>query len=408
MTSESKQKVLSVSQLTAQVKGQLEGNFSSVVVEGEISSWSLAPSGHAYFSIKDEGALLQCVAWRSALQRLAFRPDEGMKVILRGKLSVFEKRGAYQLNAESIRKSGEGELWLKFQQLKARLEKEGLFATDRKRKLPVYPRSIGVVTSPTGAVIRDIINILTRRAPFLPVVIFPARVQGTGAASEIAAAVGHFSRTTHVDIIIVARGGGSAEDLWEFNDEALARAIFSSAIPVISAVGHETDFSISDFVADLRAPTPSAAAEIVSAGYVSLAEGIRQNLHRQRRAVDSRLREMRSIVNGLVTSHALRQPELLLREYQQRTDVAMSRMPELVTNQLERTRLRVQRATGALEGHNPQLILKKGYAIIRRAKDDKALMSVEQLKKNLPVDIELKNGKRRAVITDDGAEDFFA
>ncbi|MCC7391836.1 hypothetical protein IT571_05700, partial [Candidatus Sumerlaeota bacterium] len=177
---------------------------------------------------------------------------------------------------------------------------------------------------------------------------------------------------------------------------------------VISAVGHETDFSISDFVADLRAPTPSAAAEIVSAGYVSLAEGIRQNLNRQRRAVESRLREMKSIVGGLMTSHALRQPELMLREYQQRTDLALNRMPELIANRMERTRLRVQRATGALEGHNPQLILKKGYAIIRRAKDDKALMSANQLRKNLPVDIELKDGKRRAVVTDDQAEDFFA
>ncbi|HMZ53057.1 MAG TPA: exodeoxyribonuclease VII large subunit, partial [Candidatus Sumerlaeota bacterium] len=199
-----------------------------------------------------------------------------------------------------------------------------------------------------------------------------------------------------------------AEDLWEFNDELLARAIFSSQIPVISAVGHETDFSISDFVADLRAPTPSAAAAIVSAGYVSLAEGIRQNLNRQRRAVESRLREMKSIVGGLMTSHALRQPELMLREYQQRTDLALNRMPELIANRMERTRLRVQRATGALEGHNPQLILKKGYAIIRRAKDDKALMSANQLRKNLPVDIELKDGKRRAVVTDDQAEDFFA
>lgn len=408
MPTETKEKILSVSQLTAQVKGQLEGTFSAVVVEGEISSWSVAPSGHAYFSIKDEGALLQCVAWRSTLQRLNFRPDEGMKVVCRGKISVFEKRGAYQLTAEAIRKSGEGELWLKFQQLKARLEKEGLFAAERKRKLPTYPRCIGVVTSPTGAVIRDILNILSRRAPFLPVIIYPARVQGVGAAAEIATGVNHFSRGAGVDIIIVARGGGSAEDLWEFNDELLARAIFSSQIPVISAVGHETDFSISDFVADLRAPTPSAAAEIVSAGYVSLAEGIRQNLNRQRRAVESRLREMKSIVGGLMTSHALRQPELMLREYQQRTDLALNRMPELIANRMERTRLRVQRATGALEGHNPQLILKKGYAIIRRAKDDKALMSANQLRKNLPVDIELKDGKRRAVVTDDQAEDFFA
>jgi exodeoxyribonuclease VII large subunit len=403
-----KETALTVTQLTAQIRGQLEDRFPAVLVEGEISSWSVAPSGHAYFSIKDEGALLNCVAWRGSIQKLTFKPAEGTKIVCRGRISVFEKRGAYQLVADAIRKSGEGELWLKFQQLKARLEKEGLFDPGHKRPLPVYPRCIGVVTSPTGAVIRDILNILGRRAPFLPVILHPARVQGDGAGLEIAAAVRKLSASGLVDVLIVGRGGGSAEDLWEFNDETLARAIHNCPIPVVSAVGHETDFSISDFVADLRAPTPSAAAEILSEGYLDLLSHLRDQVRRSQRAVEGRLRETRSRVQGLVTSHSLRQPELLLREYQQRTDTALRRLPDIINHRLEKSRLRVQRLTGSLEGHSPELILKKGYAIVRRAKDAQLLTSAERLKRNLPVDIQLHDGNRRAVVTDDQADDLFS
>ncbi len=256
--------------------------------------------------------------------------------------------------------------------------------------------------------IRDILNILGRRAPFLPVILHPARVQGDGAGLEIAAAVRKLSASGLVDVLIVGRGGGSAEDLWEFNDETLAHAIHNCPIPVVSAVGHETDFSISDFVADLRAPTPSAAAEILSEGYLDLLSHLRDQVRRSQRAVEGRLRETRSRVQGLVTSHSLRQPELLLREYQQRTDTALRRLPDIINHRLEKSRLRVQRLTGSLEGHSPELILKKGYAIVRRAKDGQLLTSAERLKRNLPVDIQLHDGNRRAVVTDDQADDLFS
>lgn len=399
--------VLSVSRLTALVRESLEERFPSVTVEGEVSAWLLAGSGHAYFSIKDEGAVLGCVMWRNAAGRLTFRPAEGMMVECGGRLSVFDKRGQYQLLVDSMRLAGEGELWAKFQKLKARLEAEGLFDGERKRALPAYPRTVGVVTSPTGAVLRDILNVLGRRAPSVSILLYPARVQGAGAGKEIAEAVRRLGASGRADVMIVGRGGGSAEDLWEFNDEGLARAIFESPVPVVSAVGHETDFSISDFVADLRAPTPSAAAEIVSAGYVDLQEFLRDAMGRSRRATEARLRETQGRVKGALASHALRRPEMLLREYQQRADLALRRLPEVINARLERARLGLGRLSAGLEGHSPELILRKGYAIIRRAKDDAVLTSVESLKRNLAVDVELHDGKRRAVVTDDRGEDLF-
>ncbi|CAN5418485.1 exodeoxyribonuclease VII large subunit [soil metagenome] len=376
-------------------------------MEGELSSWSQAPSGHAYFSLKDEGALLGSVIWRTARARVAFKPAEGMKVVCRGKLSVFEKRGQYQFIVESMKLAGEGELWARFQRLKAKLEAEGLFAPERKRAIPGYPRCIGVVTSPTGAVIRDILTILRRRAPSVSVLLYPARVQGDGAAAEIVRGIQRLTATPGIDMLIIGRGGGSLEDLWEFNDEALARAIHASPIPIISAVGHETDFSISDFVADLRAATPSAAAEIVSEGYVDLRERIVTDLLRARRGVEARIREQRRHVEALLSSHALRRPELLLRDHQQRADAALRRMPEIVHRRMERLRASVNRVSSALEGHSPDLILKKGYAIIRSGKDGKPVTRAPGLKKNMMVEIQLQDGQKRAVVTDESADDLF-
>lgn len=403
----SEENVLTVSQLTAQIRGELEGRFARVTVEGEIGNWGVAPSGHAYFSLKDDGALLSSAMWRSTRERLAFKPEEGVKVIARGRISVFEKRGQYQLTVDTMKQSGEGDLWARFQKLKEKLEREGLFDPARKRPLPAYPNRVGVVTSPTGAAIRDILNILQRRAPSLSVIIYPTRVQGNGAGAEITRGVEILGKSGLVDVMIVGRGGGSVEDLWEFNDEGLARAIRACPIPVVSAVGHEVDFTIADFVADLRAPTPSAGAEIVSTGFLNLREEFHDRLRRSQRAIDGRLRETRAHIRGLVSSHALQRPELLLREYQQRTDAALRRLPEVTTRRLERLRARIERATGALDGHNPDLILKKGYAIIRRTRDDRVLTSADRLKKNLPISIELRDGKRGAVITDNAAPDLF-
>src|ERR1051325_5088234 len=255
-------RALSVSELTAEIKILVENRFVDVWVEGEISNFKRHSSGHWYFSLKDEGATLRCASFRMQNRLIRFTPEDGLSVRARGRLSLYEARGEYQLLVESLEPVGVGALQLAFEQLKRRLDADGLFDIGRKRELPILPRTIGVVTSPTGAALRDIIRVLTRRNEAVNILIAPARVQGEGAAEEIAAAIENLNRQPEVEVIIVGGGGGSIEDLWAFNEERVARAIHASRVPVISAVGHETDFTIADFVADLRASTPSAAAEL--------------------------------------------------------------------------------------------------------------------------------------------------
>src|SRR6266496_1459235 len=279
---ETERRPLSVSELTNAIRSALESRFQSVWVEGEISNFKAHSSGHWYFTIKDEGAQLRAKCFRSANTRIRFRPADGLRVRARGRMSVYAPRGEYELVVESLEPVGAGALRVAFEQLRDRLKAEGLFAPELKRPLPMFPRRVGVVTSPTGAAIRDIINVVSRRTRTVHVLFSPARVQGEGAGSDIARAI-RFINLHHrralaedrkdeaVDVLIVGRGGGSTEDLWAFNEEEVARAIRTSEIPVISAVGHETDFTIADFAADLRAPTPSAAAELVAAHEEQLA-----------------------------------------------------------------------------------------------------------------------------------------
>src|SRR5436309_5744953 len=260
-------KVFTVSELTRNIRGTLETKFGAVWVQGEISNYKLHPSGHQYFTLKDQLAQISCVIWRDTMLPLRQPLADGAQVQVYGTVTVFEARGQYQLNVQIIQPRGVGILQAKFEALKRKLEAEGLFAPERKRPLPKFPRRVGIVTSPSGAAVRDILNVLRRRAPWLRILINPVRVQGTGAAQEIAVAIRELAMPNEhwppLDLIVVTRGGGSIEDLWEFNEEIVARAIFHSAVPIVSAVGHEIDFTICDFVADLRAPTPSAAAELI-------------------------------------------------------------------------------------------------------------------------------------------------
>lgn len=255
--------ILTVSELTQQIRDILEDRFSEIWVEGEISNFRLPPSQHMYFTLKDDFSQIRAVLFKTQARTLRFLPKDGLHVICRGRVGLYEKRGDYQLILESVEPKGVGALQLAFLQLKDKLEKEGLFDSSRKKPIPMLPRKIGIITSPTGAAIRDMLQILERRFENLHVVLYPVRVQGEEASSEIVRAIRHFNKWREVDVIIVGRGGGSIEDLWPFNEERLARAIYQSRIPIISAVGHETDYTIADFVADLRAPTPSAAAELV-------------------------------------------------------------------------------------------------------------------------------------------------
>ncbi len=402
----SEKEPLSVSQVTAMIRARLEEEFPRVHIEGEISNWRPAASGHVYFALKDEGALLGAVMWKSTRLRLQDEFQDGDRVKARGAISVYDRRGQYQLIVDSLKPAGEGVLWKKFEELKLKLEAEGLFDPSRKREIPALPMSVGVVTSPTGAAIRDVLSILSRRAPGLPVYIWPARVQGEGAAREIANGVRKLAESGLVDVLVTGRGGGSLEDLWEFNDETLARTIAASPVPVISAVGHETDFTICDFVADLRAPTPSAAAELVSRDRIQLRSQVADSLRRLDRTIESWLQSLRRQLDGTMDSHALRQPEMRLREAQQRTDDALRRLDLAVTDGITTARHRTQAATAALQGHNPDLILQKGYAIVTDASSDRVLSRSKGVRSGRQIRTRFVDGAVRSIVTDDDPDLF--
>jgi exodeoxyribonuclease VII large subunit len=382
-------KIFTVSELTRSIRGTLETKFSAIWVQGEISNYKLHPSGHQYFTLKDQRAQVSCVIWRDTMAPLRQPLADGAHVQICGTVTVFEARGQYQLNVQIVQPRGVGLLQAKFEALKRKLEAEGLFAAERKRPLPKFPRRIGIVTSPSGAAIRDMLNVLRRRAPWLQILINPVRVQGNGAAQEIAVAIREFATPSQmfapVDVIVVTRGGGSIEDLWEFNEEIVARAIFHSAIPVVSAIGHEIDFTICDFVSDLRAPTPSAAAELIVPDVVDLRRHVdgsaralaRQLLNRTRDA-QQRLDHSREMLKrclahkvdsykrGLLhTCRALeaRSParELLirrdsLRDLHRRFVACPSRL-------LENAKHRFQRVEGVLRVLGPEATLRRGYSI---------------------------------------------
>ncbi len=324
-----KRRALTVIALTNQIRQTLEGNFKGIWVEGELSNVRVQASGHAYFTLKDAQSQLPVAMFAGSLRSVNFRLTDGLKVVIRGDISVYPPRGAYQLIASRIEKLGAGDLMAQFEELKRKLEAEGLFDKERKRALPLLPRTIGIVTSPTGAAIRDMLTVTRRRFPNLRIILAPAKVQGEGAAAEIAASINTFNEAPaemRPDVLIVGRGGGSIEDLWCFNEEIVARAIFKSQIPVISAVGHEIDFTISDFVADLRAPTPSAAAEVVVGrkdDFLSQLTAYRESLERELRHA---LQNRRARLERARSHHVFRQPETALRHHTQRLDYLDARL----------------------------------------------------------------------------------
>jgi exodeoxyribonuclease VII large subunit len=327
-------KVFTVGELTRQIRGTLETKFTAVWVQGEISNYKLHPSGHQYFTLKDQRAQIACVIWRDTIAPPRQPLVDGTQVQVYGTVTVFEARGQYQLNVHILQPRGVGLLQAKFEALKRKLEAEGLFAPERKRPLPKSPRRIGIVTSPSGAAIRDMLNVLRRRAPWLQILINPVRVQGTGAAQEIAVAIRELASRNEVfaplDLIVVTRGGGSIEDLWEFNEEIVARAIFNSTVPIVSAVGHEIDFTICDFVADLRAPTPSAAAELIVPDIVDL-----------QRRIDGCTRALSRQLLGRV------------RDAQQRLDHARETLQRCLAHKLESYKRGLLHITRALQARSP-------------------------------------------------------
>ena len=341
-----KRRVWKVSELTGQISALLERAFTDVWVEGEVSNCRPAPSGHLYFTLKDSEAQIRCVCFRDQLRGIKFRPEDGLHITVRGSVAVYEVRGEYQIYVTHIEPVGLGALQLAFEQLKKKLQGEGLFDEARKRQLPVLPRCIGIVTSPTGAAVRDILRVLKRRFSSAHVQVYPVKVQGDGAAREIAMALRYFSETRFAEVVIVARGGGSLEDLWAFNEEAVARAIFECEVPVISGVGHEIDFTIADFVADLRAPTPSAAAEIVVRSRADFEQQIATHSRHLAQQMRYFLSERKHHVRDLQAHRGFRMMEMLVRRRRQQLDEAISALAITLRLKLASTQQRLARANG--------------------------------------------------------------
>ena len=437
-------RALSVSQLTERIRGVLETEFFDVWVEGEVSNLSFASSGHWYFSLKDERAQVRAVVWKTDARLIRFRPKDGMKVLARGSVRVYSPKGEYQVQVQLLEPLGKGSLQQAFEELKERLAKEGLFDPSRKRPLPMLPRRVGVVTSPTGAVIRDMLRVLEARYRNLELLIYPARVQGPEAAREIAQGIRALNRAPGLDVLVVARGGGSLEDLWPFNDEAVARALAASKVPTISAVGHETDFTIADFVADLRAPTPSAAAERVVQAKEDLAARIASLGHRLDASMRLRLTRTRARVSA-VTSHrvfevergrlrtnAQRVDELVrrsgaglrwrlerarerlrhgaesleafrwdrqVRERRQRALAFRDRLRALARAALDARRASLGRAAGKLESLSPLAVLARGYALVWDTQAGRLLRDPADVGVGAPLRIRVHGGGLSATVT---------
>ena len=396
---QTERQTLSVTQLNEYLKMLLDGDrvLSSVFVRGEISNFKLYSSGHAYFTLKDDAGQLKSVMFRSYFSRMAFLPEDGMRVIAHGRVSVYESSGQYQLYVDDMQPDGAGSLALRFEQLKRKLAAEGLFDESRKRPLPSMPRRIGVITSPSGAAVHDIINVLGRRFPAAEMILYPSEVQGTQAPAQLISGVEFFSMTGLVDIIILGRGGGSAEDLWAFNDEYLARAVASCSIPIISAVGHESDFTICDFVADRRAPTPSAAAEIavpdmgeILRGLASVGAGLQTSMQKL-------IVQEKRILNQITQSRVFSRPEQMLDGFRQRLDEGEAELTRAVEQTLLQKRQSTAALAGKLQALNPLSILSRGYATVSR--EGTTITSIKQINDKDTLDIRMADGSVRATVS---------
>ena len=390
--------VHSVSALTQYIKSmfQSEGLLRNVSVEGELSNYKMYASGHCYFTLKDETASLKGVMFKSRARLLRFQPENGMKVVATGEVSVYERDGAYQLYVERLLPVGAGELSVAFEQLKARLAAEGLFNEKHKKPLPPFPRTIGIVTSLSGAVLRDIYRVSKRRDANVRLVLYPTLVQGEGAAPEIAAAIRFFNEKYPVDLLIVGRGGGSAEDLWAFNEEPVVRAIYDSVIPVISAVGHETDTTLSDYASDVRAATPSQAAELAVPEIAALIRRIGECEMRLQKAVKSRLYYERERVERLGGFFLKRPPQVLLAERRQRLDMAAEALDHGMRRALLEKQHAFQVAAEKLEMLNPLHVIRRGYSVVE--KDGAAVRSVKELAAGDGILVRLADGSFDAVV----------
>ena len=395
------QQVLSITQLNTYIQGKLDGDpmLGAVAVRGEISNYKLYPSGHHYFTLKDESSALKCVMFKGNATRLRFRPENGMKVLAMGKVSVFPRDGAYQLYCNAMAMDGVGDLYAAFEQLKKKLASQGLFDQAHKKPIPKFPGTIGIITSSAGAAIHDMLRILRKRYPLTKVRLIPARVQGAEAPGEIASAIRYANYYKLADLLIVGRGGGSIEDLWAFNDELVAHAIYQSDIPVISAVGHEPDVTISDFVADLRAATPSNAAELAVPDRESLSQTLDAMSTAMASALNRQLRSARQHLNVLSRSAALQSPTGYLEQRRQSLSGLKTRLVSAQRQNISLKKHRYVALTSKLDAMSPLKVLTRGYAITQKD-DGTMLRSVSQVASGDHIQIRLQDGALIARITD--------
>lgn len=389
---------ITVEELNKYIKQKIDNDevLNNVYVKGEISNFKAHYSGHMYFTLKDEKSLIKCVMFKSYTPHLSFMPKDGMKVCVLGQVSVFERDGVYQVYVKAMKEDGMGSLYEAYEKLKAKLEEEGLFDEEHKKKIPAFPKTIGVLTASTGAVIRDIINVSTRRNPNVHIRLLPVAVQGTDAKDQIVAGIKRMNEEKLADVIIVGRGGGSLEDLWAFNEEVVARAIYESEIPIISAVGHETDFSISDFVADLRAPTPSAAAELAVPNIEDVKYTIDLYENRYKVALKKKVEVMRLRFDKCMSLRVFKEPLLKINERALKLDTDIKDLANKINQKLEKAKTRYAQVALKIDILSPMKTMTRGYSITE--KEGKVIKSVKDLNKGDTVNIRLVDGNKEATI----------
>lgn len=385
---------ITVTDLNKYIKGRIDNDemLNNVLVKGEISNFKNHYTGHMYFTLKDENSLIKCVMFKTYTTHLSFMPKDGMKVIVLGGVSVFERDGVYQIYAKAMKEDGLGNLYVAYEELKNKLSNEGLFDEKYKKPIPFMPKTIGVLTSNTGAVIRDIINVSTRRNPNVNIRLYPVPVQGSGAGEKIAEGIEFMNKNKLADVLIIGRGGGSIEDLWPFNEEVVARAIFNSKIPIISAVGHETDFTIADFVADLRAPTPSAAAELAVANIDDVRENLRAYNNRYKVSLKKKIELMKMSYEKCMTRQAFKNPTQKINEQYMLIDMKVKSLQNSILLKIKEDKTKFVKEVAKLDALSPLKTLTRGYSIISK-QDGKIAKEVKDLSQGEKVSIRLSNGK---------------
>ena len=389
---------ITVSDLNQYIKNKIADDeyLNHVLIKGEISNFKNHYTGHMYFTLKDEKSLIKCIMFKSYAQKLRFMPKDGMKVFILGSVSVFERDGVYQIYVQAMEEDGLGDLYTKYQELKEKLEEQGLFDEIHKKKIPKMPKVVGVLTSQTGSVIKDIINVSTRRNPNVYIRLLPVPVQGEGAAEKIAEGIKYMNDNKLADVLIIARGEGSLEDLWPFNEEIVAHSIYNSEIPVISAVGHETDFTIADFVADLRAPTPSAAAELAVPDIYEVKQKINDNQARLRMALLKKLEFMRMRYDKCMSSSVFREPTRKINEEAIRLDNYIKQLEQYIKTKQKEEKTKYIKLVAKLDAYSPLKTLARGYSIVQ--KEGNMVKSKEQLNSGDDIEIKLADGDVKAIV----------